>query len=885
MNEQDLINQINGQLPDNKNRQIKASSVRSVFNSVNEHLKHEYATKEQMDLYASSGIIGVYDSSKIPSDYSLFDSSKINRFIVASNVGFSSSSDWGSLSFTTQELKINEAYLIRETSGVWLKHLIEKRMPEVIGIVEEDNEEAVSGGEVWAKTLDTKRTIELANNLFVENENYQNAVMPVKRFLNTGVESDLTPGSFQSVSGSGVLIDIPASGSAATSFFFDTGFVFDREKKWEFNFTVVGNPSSGSWGISWYDPADSLFKGYHVGYNGIVRRRTNSSTGQDTLTLTTYTILNGDVVKITYVEGVLSFYLNSTLLYTLELEEMWFVGKLYLNQNGFSDHIFQMQSGSSDFEKKIIEIVNEQVVGVVEEGNQDIVNGGEVWAKSLREDTVVNLAEKMFESKTEYRFGNDMTVKRYIVSTGAVTDFPAGTYQTHTEDGVAISIPASGSASNTFYFETDLILSTIQGKRRDILFTFKINDTLSAGGVGLSFLDGGEHKGYNIAYNGIIRKRTSTLVNTEILYPNIRNLVSGDIVAFHLLEDQIIFYINEDIIYSTTLPPGWFYDKSLFINPFGFIPFRFSGLRKDGEFETEIKKLIATEAPAPTSCFYSYNLANSEFFVYSHLRGKDYVRYRIKRETDMDPLIYQDYWRLVDGYICNYIGGEMVVTPVCLLEGGENECVFKQNSGKRDFTGGYHGDELVIRAKFFAGGVEISDLSENIPLTACQDFAYSEYSSMHETAETATTPVPIPGHPIVAYHDKLTEIKNGGYTTKNKLTWNFAGLVTLWYQLSCVAKAAATRTTFNPYQTSDFLDTSGTQGILNAETGQSNVFYYGDNYSANVDSQYEISGVDNSAADLFVNARAGDTKYYRNPPSRNVTIGEVWESEMEVKYK
>src|SRR5690606_4968312 len=98
---------------------------------------------------------------------------------------------------------------------------------------------------------------------------------------------------------------------------------------------------------------------------------------------------------------------------------------------------------------------------------------------------------------------------------------------------------------------------------------------------------------------------------------------------------------------------------------------------------------------------------------------------------------YLDYWRLVKANVYRYNGTAMLDLGVSSLANGESECVFKRTSAKDDFTGSYHGDEIVQEVSFFADGVEIDPLLliNPIELTPCNSFSYVEKSTMHATAE------------------------------------------------------------------------------------------------------------------------------------------------------
>lgn len=124
MNEQDLINSINQQLPDNQQRRIKAENTRIVLGNFLAYTKDNYATKEELSEYGSSAIVGIYDDTKLPTDYPLFDANKVNRFIVnTESIGpFISPASWGSITVNFSDIENNEVFFIYESDGSWKKY-------------------------------------------------------------------------------------------------------------------------------------------------------------------------------------------------------------------------------------------------------------------------------------------------------------------------------------------------------------------------------------------------------------------------------------------------------------------------------------------------------------------------------------------------------------------------------------------------------------------------------------------------------------------------------------------------------------------------------------------------------------------------------------------
>ena len=277
--------------------------------------------------------------------------------------------------------------------------------------------------------------------------------------------------------------------------------------------------------------------------------------------------------------------------------------------------------------------------------------------------------------------------------------------------------------------------------------------------------------------------------------------------------------------------------------------------------------------------FYEFN-GTDEFLSFTRVSGSTYVGFRVVHQVDMRPLMYQDYWRILNAEFYTFDGAQMNPLGVTALSGGESECVFKRNSTKDDFTGGYHGDELVTDFKFFADGIEVG-MTAPIPLTPCSTSNYLEHSTMHATAEGG---LPIEGHPVECTHIKKTIFARGGYETFNRLTWVAPGLVTLWYHgISCVGKQTALRGYTEALFTPVEFTQSGEQKL--ESVGSREFFSWGDDYSASVTAKQILPAEDDAASTLFISDRNGDSKYYRRSPPKNVSQGEVWESVMKVAFK
>ncbi|WP_313265083.1 hypothetical protein [Sphingobacterium sp.] len=557
-----------------------------------------------------------------------------------------------------------------------------------------------------------------------------------------------------------------------------------------------------------------------------------------------------------------------------ELKYGFLANGKYSQPNGPTLEYSALQWGLTSFDgekwvkKFTLTIPKDPVDGEVKQGDARAVSG----------NTVNDSANNLFREVVNFLSPNMRVVR--VLTTGATTVYPDGTYQTSSGDGgVQINIPVSGSSGNRYLFKTQI---KALDSTKDLYFEYKYNTeikaTISAMGVYITE-DETTWKGYSISYNSIVRKFdagvTTILSSTEI------DSAIGDVFLIKINDSVISFYKNDKLIYSEHIDES-FINKTLWISDAGFIPKILKAYSKKQVFLDNLKKELGNQNnDSLPNTFYEYSASLKRFLVYSKISGNEYVGYEIANEVNMSDAVYVNYWRVIRATKYIYTGGRLETTNTIILAGGENECVFKQNSNKDDFTGGYHGDELYIEASFFPNGVKLTNLTVDVPLTPCNSFYYTVYSSMHETSEGG---VFIPGHPIIAYHDKMTGFDNGGYWTKNKLTWNFSGLITLWYQLSCTGKSLASHTSLDEYAKS-FADTTLDTGVSSEIIGASKMIGYGPKNSVIVDSWFKGIGLDNSLGRLFYNSRAVDTKYYRKTPPKNVSVGDIWQSGMSVDVK
>ncbi len=150
------------------------------------------------------------------------------------------------------------------------------------------------------------------------------------------------------------------------------------------------------------------------------------------------------------------------------------------------------------------------------------------------------------------------------------------------------------------------------------------------------------------------------------------------------------------------------------------------------------------------------------FTVYCKLFGNVYIGHKIGRETDLSDAVYKDIYRYLGCYSYTYKDG-MMYQGLQLITGQESEFVWRRNDSRIDFTGGFHGDEIMTGVNFFIDGQPISLLS-NIAFRACIDFYYIQHSTMHEAPTAGGY---IVGHPVDCNHIKISRFTTGGYTTRN----------------------------------------------------------------------------------------------------------------------
>lgn len=545
----------------------------------------------------------------------------------------------------------------------------------------------------------------------------------------------------------------------------------------------------------------------------------------------------------------------------------------------FIDSIFPITSTTSNPAQRIYnDNIWQLKTGQIAQST-DIPGVSDKWVKVVNsEKDIIALSDDLFFVESNV-IDNQMQVVRRLTD-GTLTTLANGTYQSYDGDFVHIDPPTSGSQAIAYYFKSKTEIK----QNETIILNFQYNSnvvTLPVSGTcGIGVINGTLVSNYTIAYNGIVRKLVNNVsqdLTTAIISPSI-----SDTFLIKIEESIIYCYMNDNLLYSENINPI-FLDKNAYVLITGYNDRNIQMNVKIGDFLRNLKSELAQGKIF--NDYFEFNAASKTFTAYTKLEDNSFIGFNIVNEINTTDIVYVNYWRITKALGYNIVNGAMVLNGKKFIEEGESECVFKQNASKDDFTGGVHGDEQVVIVKFFAGGVEIKDLTNNIPLTICSDFKYAIKSTMHETAQGG---VFVPGHPVIAEHVKITTIKNGGYTTYNELHWKFSTstLVTLWYHgIACIAKDTATFYSLDEKLIENFIQASGSNQSSPELSGKSIMNAYSVGLSAFVDSKCWGSDLTNEETKLFVIDRNVDTKYYRRTNPKNVINGDIWYSEMEVKFR
>lgn len=277
-------------------------------------------------------------------------------------------------------------------------------------------------------------------------------------------------------------------------------------------------------------------------------------------------------------------------------------------------------------------------------------------------------------------------------------------------------------------------------------------------------------------------------------------------------------------------------------------------------------------------------LGNEKFIVYIRISSNFYIGFELVHWVDMTDTVYTNQWRILLAREYIYSNNTMVLTGNNYLVDGDSEGVYR-TTGKSDFVGGVHGDEILINVKFFANGVEIKNISSDIPLTPCKNFKLLQKSNTHEAPATGN--IPNLSHPIETERIKEILFDKKGYEIFNRWTWinNPNTSIELFYHaLTSTSKDAS----LEGYSDNDFnsISFTGTTSFLLASVG-----------SRQFKANNEVKGISlevnskllkplslDETCNMFIWDRATDSKYYRNINGAPSTAGSVIESIMTVTW-
>ena len=389
-------------------------------------------------------------------------------------------------------------------------------------------------------------------------------------------------------------------------------------------------------------------------------------------------------------------------------------------------------------------------------------------------------------------------------------------------------------------------------------------------------------RNYQNTYFGYLTNNNSPVVGNAIPY------VSGF--------SRISLQAAEE--YSETVPKGCQYLAVLnkYDNAESYAPIQILVNGKDPYLDESSPGLITAIYP---KCVVSY-LVDTSFKVYMQDENYKSIYYMLEMDKDVNntDIVYLNMWRIAstggvysyDGERFNHIG------TLRLLASVENEFAMKF-TGKADFTGGYHGDERVDTegsfVKFFVDGVELTstELLSDFTLN-CNSFYMLQKTTLHDTTEDGTTY--IIGHPVIGTHVKKTEFYEQGYKVTNRVDFDFTATsysfksVNTWFSgLCCVSKDCAEKFYGEDYMIHIAQNDNSSINIGNVLGSAVN--FWSDTNSMSCEVKSKVITEDDAACSITIWDRAlpGDTdeKYYRYAPVRTVTTGDIFKSEMKVKWK
>lgn len=185
------------------------------------------------------------------------------------------------------------------------------------------------------------------------------------------------------------------------------------------------------------------------------------------------------------------------------------------------------------------------------------------------------------------------------------------------------------------------------------------------------------------------------------------------------------------------------------------------------------EKVAALEGNSALDGVLRYTAESEQFEFLSRYGASDkYFSFVVKHTANNNVL--RDLWRVMGGNLYTY-GGDFSLEHSTIYGSSENEwaAFFNEFRGQNNYTGGYHGGEMITDTgcfvKFFADGVELTDLSADFEIP-CKKFEYIQYSALHEVYGTDGE-TPVPDHPIFAYHTKHTSFQDAEMECRNDVAF------------------------------------------------------------------------------------------------------------------
>ena len=416
--------------------------------------------------------------------------------------------------------------------------------------------------------------------------------------------------------------------------------------------------------------------------------------------------------------------------------------------------------------------------------------------------------------------------------------------------------------SNTYigYYNDNTIYVNVQSAR--YIYT---NDKIKRGEwqtLRVICVDNSNGFVYNLYVDGeLLAPATSPSVNSS-LPMKMTNL--GGMTSFCMCDIAYVSYLSENTFGNyVNLVKGT--DVELTISNTTDVTKRISDL--DSQVQA-LSQVITTKR-----MFYQYVAESANWDVESHLMiyvqiNEDmYVGYMIGLWTmhNSSPMGISKCWRIVKAEIYSYDGNTMIRSENRILTDGESEFVLRQtNPVKKDFTGGYHGDESLDLeggfVEFFADHTILELSKQDLPLTECRNFFYKQKSALYESANQDDSPTNV-GRQI-AWHMKETEITTRGYRTINRIDFVEQIPFYAYFGIVCVDRYVSEQAMGESFELTNMGTGTPTQVQQFLSYGDRTIYYKGNNIVLRISSKI-IFGDDDDKNQLVVYNHTQYNKYYR----------------------